>query len=228
MRLFPLLLLAAASPARSVHLSLGRGVLTGPASSDVSHALSSVRALGVKQVLLLHCAPADESHLSAGRVDALVSQPGVGLEAQLRELRDAFGCDGWFHLATTVEECSYAKQLGAKVILLDEAAAADDALETLGFVAMAIIDDFAESVCASLAELLWPSCQRPSNRRARWRELAARSASASLMLSQQKREGLLGNQSKAPGKRARLIAVRTMHHIWVRRKPIVSGMLKET
>ena len=55
----------------------------------------------------------------------------------------------WVHVASTFKECAAAKRHGAVTIWLNEqAAAAEGNLESTGFLGAAIINDFADALCA--------------------------------------------------------------------------------
>ena len=57
----------------------------------------------------------------------------------------------WVHIATTFPELATAKRLGAVTVWLNEqAAAAQDDIKETGFLAAAIISDFADAVCGNV------------------------------------------------------------------------------
>ena len=125
-----LLLVAGLCTANAIVVTLGAGSLNGASVLDASAQLNALRARGVNRILSLD-EEVGAALISAGAVDALIDakQPGAGAEQQLLAAKGACGSDEWVHVAAAVDECSIASALGACVILLDEAAAADDALE---------------------------------------------------------------------------------------------------
>ena len=76
----------------------------------------------------------------------------VGDDVAAMSLR---GTVGWVHVASDFEELVAARRAGATTIWLNDAAAATAGdLETQGYLATAIIDDFADAICADPAELV--------------------------------------------------------------------------
>ena len=126
------LLVAGLCTANAIVVTLGAGALKGVSAIDASAQLNALRARGVQRILSLDVtADSGAVLLSAGALDAIVdaAHAGTGAEQQMLAAKSACGSDEWVHVASAVDECSVASALGACVILLDEAAAADDAFE---------------------------------------------------------------------------------------------------
>eukprot|EP00325_Prymnesiales_sp_UTEX-LB-985_P030449 CAMPEP_0174718664 /NCGR_PEP_ID=MMETSP1094-20130205/29625_1 /TAXON_ID=156173 /ORGANISM="Chrysochromulina brevifilum, Strain UTEX LB 985" /LENGTH=184 /DNA_ID=CAMNT_0015918821 /DNA_START=92 /DNA_END=646 /DNA_ORIENTATION=- len=56
--------------------------------------------------------------------------------------------EGWVHVTTTFPELVQARRAGAATVWLNDQAAAGD-LESQGYIGAAIIDDFADAICAA-------------------------------------------------------------------------------
>ncbi|KAL3915585.1 MAG: hypothetical protein SGPRY_007165 [Prymnesium sp.] len=136
-------------------LSIGGRALEGLSASEAALSLRPLRQLGVHPIVLLPFEGEDSSLalLGEGSVDGLVIAGRGSCREQLGEAHGTCAGGEWLHVAVSLEECTIARQLGARVVLIHQDAAAEDALERLGFVALGIIEDHTNAICASIADL---------------------------------------------------------------------------
>ena len=132
-------------------LSLGNGVLQ-KARRDGAARLET-GSFGPVQRIVAFSGAAEPEYLQSLEGCELVdsSDPAEALEAVKREATGGI----WLHVACVFPEIVAARRLGARTIWLDPTASDDGDLdlEGMGFVAVGIVDDFSDAVCASVSSL---------------------------------------------------------------------------
>ena len=129
--------------------------LRGPAASSTSRSVVSITSALIAD-LPLEVLESRGPPPALGRVARLGAPLCVDDAGVVGEATSSLqGIVGWVHVASEFKELVAARRAGATTIWLNEAAAATAGdLNTQGYFGTAIIDDFADAICADASELV--------------------------------------------------------------------------
>ena len=127
--------------------------LRGPAASSTSRSVVSITSALIADLPLEVLESLESAGERVVRLGAPLCVDDAGVVGEATSSLQ--GIVGWVHVASEFKELVAARRAGATTIWLNEAAAATAGdLNTQGYFGTAIIDDFADAICADASELV--------------------------------------------------------------------------